>query len=125
MVLHAGPSLVVSADREQLQRAFTNLIKNALQAMPEEQTGRVDVMLRREENTAVVEVRDNGTGIAEADQERIFQPSFTTKGSGMGLGLSIVQRMVENAGGRVWFETSTELGKSGTSFFVELPLLVV
>ncbi len=123
VVLHPGPSLVVSADREQLQRAFTNLIKNALQAMPEGQAGRVDVMLRKVGDNAVVEVRDNGTGIAVADQERIFQPSFTTKGSGMGLGLSIVQRMVENAGGRVWFETSTEPGKSGTSFFVELPLV--
>ena len=122
VVLQPGPSLLVSADREHLQRAFTNLIKNALQAMPEERPGRVEVMLRREGNSAVVEVRDNGTGIDLADRERIFQPSFTTKSSGMGLGLAIVQRMVENAGGSVRFETSTESGRSGTSFFMELPL---
>ncbi|MCB0757109.1 MAG: ATP-binding protein, partial [Flavobacteriales bacterium] len=122
VVLHPGPSLLVSADREHLQRAFTNLIKNALQAMPEGRSGRVEVMLRREGNSAVVEVRDNGTGIDLADRERIFQPSFTTKSSGMGLGLAIVQRMVENAGGSVRFETSTESGRSGTSFFMELPL---
>ncbi|MGB3869387.1 MAG: ATP-binding protein [Flavobacteriales bacterium] len=124
VVLHPGPSLLVSADREHLQRAFTNLIKNALQAMPEGRSGRVEVMLSKEGSSAVVEVRDNGTGIALADRERIFQPSFTTKSSGMGLGLAIVQRMVENAGGSVRFETSTTPGGTGTSFFVELPLVV-
>jgi signal transduction histidine kinase len=64
-------------------------------------------------------VRDNGSGIAAADRERIFRPNFTTKSSGMGLGLAMVQRIVEGAGGRVWFE-SVE-GK-GTTFFVALPL---
>ena len=91
--------------------------------MPEGRSGHVEVILRAEGNRAVIEVRDNGTGIAEADRDHIFEPRFTTKSSGMGLGLSIVQRMIENAGGRVWFETSTEPGKAGTSFFVELPLV--
>jgi signal transduction histidine kinase len=117
--LHGEAPLPVLADREHLLRVFNNLIKNALQALPDGSEGCVDVLLRQEGNEAVAEVRDNGTGIAPEDRDRIFEPSFTTKGSGMGLGLAMVKRMVENAGGRVWFET--EEGR-GTSFFVALSL---
>ena len=116
-----GP-LPVLADREHLLRVFNNLIKNALQAVPEERQGRVEVVLRRRGGEAVAEVRDNGTGIAPEDRDRIFQPSFTTKTSGMGLGLAMVKRMVEQAGGRVHFESTTEPGRSGSAFFVTLPL---
>ena len=77
------------------------------------------VTLRQDADNAIVEVQDNGTGIAEVDRERIFQPNFTTKTSGMGLGLAMVQRIVENAGGRVRF--NTRVGE-GTTFFVSLPL---
>ena len=101
---------------------FNHQIKNALQAVPEERQGRVDVVLRRSGGEAVAEVRDNGTGIAPEDRDRIFQPSFTTKTSGMGLGLAMVKRMVEQAGGRVHFESTTEPGRSGSAFFVTLPL---
>ena len=114
----AGP-LVVMADREQLLRVFNNLLKNALQSIPDERQGRITVALRVEGDNAVVEVQDNGSGITEADRERIFQPNFTTKSSGMGLGLAMVQRIVEGAGGKVWFNTRTG---EGTSFFVSLPL---
>jgi signal transduction histidine kinase len=113
-----GP-LPVLADREHLLRVFNNLIKNALQAVPGERQGRVEVVLRRSGDEAVAEVRDNGTGIAPEDRDRIFQPSFTTKTSGMGLGLAMVKRMVEQAGGRVWFETEKGVG---TRFHVALPL---
>lgn len=114
----AGP-LPVHADREQLLRVFNNLIKNAVQAIPEGQEGRISVVLRQANGEAIAEVHDNGTGIAEEDRERIFRPNFTTKGSGMGLGLAMVQRMVEGAGGRVWFES--RVGE-GSTFFVALPL---
>ena len=62
---------------------------------------------------------DNGTGIDAADRERIFQPNFTTKSSGMGLGLAMVLRIVEAAGGTVTF--TTEVGV-GTTFVLKLPL---
>ncbi|MEO8590603.1 MAG: ATP-binding protein [Flavobacteriales bacterium] len=114
----SGPLNVV-ADREQLLRVFNNLLKNALQSIPDQQHGRIDILLRSEGTNAIAEVRDNGTGIAEADLERIFQPNFTTKSSGMGLGLAMVQRIVESAGGRVWFTTRSG---EGTTFFVSLPL---
>lgn len=113
-----GP-LPVRADREQLLRVFNNLLKNAVQAIPDGQEGRITVVLRQADGEAIAEVHDNGTGIAEEDRERIFRPNFTTKGSGMGLGLAMVQRMVEGAGGRVWFDSC--VGK-GSKFFVALPL---
>lgn len=119
VVLHPGSALPVLADREQLMRVFTNLIKNALQAIPDGRKGRVELFTSMHAGSALAEVRDNGSGIAQADRDRIFQPSFTTKSSGMGLGLAMVQRMVEQAGGRVWFNTEED---RGTSFFVALPM---
>lgn len=117
---HESPGpLIVHADREQLLRVFNNLLKNAVQAIPDGREGRITMVLKEMNGEAIVEVRDNGTGIPEEDRERIFRPNFTTKGSGMGLGLAMVQRIVEGAGGRVWFE-STE--GEGSSFFVALPL---
>jgi signal transduction histidine kinase len=113
-----GP-LRVYADREQLLRVFNNLLKNAVQSIPDGQEGRITVVLRQADGEAIAEVHDNGTGIAEEDRERIFRPNFTTKGSGMGLGLAMVQRMVEGAGGRVWFES--RVGE-GSTFHVALPL---
>jgi signal transduction histidine kinase len=111
--------LPVRADREQLLRVFNNLLKNAVQSIPDEREGHIHLVLRSAAGEAIAEIHDNGSGIAEADKERIFRPNFTTKSSGMGLGLAMVQRMVETAGGRVWFET--EEGK-GSTFFVALPL---
>ncbi len=115
---HTGP-LPVRADREQLLRVFNNLLKNAVQSIPDEREGHVAIILRSTGTEVLAEVRDNGSGIADEDLERIFSPNFTTKSSGMGLGLAMVKRMVESAGGRVWFETE---GGKGTSFFVALPL---
>jgi signal transduction histidine kinase len=119
ITLHDGPALPVHADREHLLRVFNNLLKNAVQAIPEDRTGHIDVRLRTADGEAIAEVQDNGTGIPAEARDRIFTPSFTTKSSGMGLGLAMVKRMVEQAGGRVWF--TSEEGR-GTSFFVALPL---
>jgi nitrogen fixation/metabolism regulation signal transduction histidine kinase len=119
IVLHDGPELLVHADREHLLRVFNNLLKNAVQAIPDGREGRIDVRLRREGALAVAEVEDNGAGIPEEVRARIFTPSFTTKSSGMGLGLAMVKRMVEQAGGSVRFETQEE---AGTRFILELPL---
>ncbi len=118
IVLHEGPALPVHADREHLLRVFNNLLKNAVQAIPEGREGHIDVRLRADGNEAVAEVHDNGSGIPTEVRDRIFTPSFTTKSSGMGLGLALVKRMVEQAGGRVWF-TSQDVG---TTFHVALPL---
>ncbi|MBV6404157.1 MAG: GHKL domain-containing protein [Flavobacteriales bacterium] len=113
------PELPVMADREHMLRVLNNLLKNAVQAIPDGRPGRIEVVAFRSGDRAVVEVRDNGTGIAEEVRERIFTPSFTTKGSGMGLGLAMVKRMVEQAGGSVSFSTNVD---EGTTFSITIPL---
>ncbi len=111
---------VVMADREHLNGIFSNLLKNALQAIPSDNNGMIDIVISVTGNKVQVRFIDNGTGIPEELRPRMFTPNFTTKSSGMGLGLSIVKRYVETAGGTVWFETENE---KGTAFIVELPLL--
>lgn len=114
----SGP-LPVHADREHLLRTFNNLIKNAQQAIPEDREGHVYITLQQAGSEAIAEVRDNGTGIPADAIDLVFVPKFTTKSSGMGLGLPMVKRMLENAGGRVWFTTEEGMG---TSFFIALPI---
>ncbi|MCB9168813.1 MAG: GHKL domain-containing protein [Flavobacteriales bacterium] len=121
LTLDAPEAVFVMADRDHLLRVFNNLIKNALQAMPEGREPEVKVRIRKDATEAVAEVIDNGSGIAPELQAKVFEPSFTTRSTGMGLGLAMVKRLVENAGGRVWFETSA--GR-GTRFFLALPLSV-
>ncbi len=111
---------VVMADREHLNGIFSNLLKNALQAVPSDNNGLIDIVISVTGNKVQVRFIDNGTGIPEELRSKMFTPNFTTKSSGMGLGLSIVKRYVETAGGTVWFETENE---KGTAFIVELPLL--
>lgn len=109
-------SVFVFADRGQLTRIFINLIKNALQSIPDGRDGRVCIALGALENQALICVSDNGAGIPDAVQDQVFSPHFTTKSSGTGLGLAMCKSMVEAMNGRVWFET--KVGE-GTRFFVQ------
>ena len=111
--------LLVYADREQLSSAFVNLIKNGIQAVPEDRPGEISISLKVENGNAVVAFSDNGTGIREDLRDRMFEPNFTTKTSGMGLGLSIVKNVVDNLQGRIWYETKMDVG---TTFFIEIPV---
>ncbi len=112
-------NIQVNADREQLSRAIINLIKNGIQSIPKSKFGSIKITLDRREHMAIISVSDNGVGIPEELQGKLFSPSFTTKTSGMGLGLSIVKNIVENFAGKIWFETQP--GK-GTTFFLEIPV---
>jgi two-component system, NtrC family, nitrogen regulation sensor histidine kinase NtrY len=112
-----GP-VYVKADREHLLRVFNNLVTNAVQAIPEGMQGRVEVIISAAGDNARVEVRDNGSGIPADIRDRIFEPNFTTKSSGMGLGLAMVKGMVEQAGGSVSFNARAE---QGATFMVSLP----
>jgi two-component system nitrogen regulation sensor histidine kinase NtrY len=114
-----GSPCPVYADREQLLRVFSNLLKNALQAIPDERRGRIEVSMAAQGQRVQVQVRDNGTGIPEEQQHRVFAPNFTTKSSGMGLGLALCKNMVEQASGSIRFST---VPGQGTVFTVELPL---
>jgi two-component system nitrogen regulation sensor histidine kinase NtrY len=108
----------ILADKEQLLRVFNNLLKNAIQAIPENKDGLIQVVLKTEKNNYLVMIADNGIGINENIIHKIFVPNFTTKNGGMGLGLAMVKNIVENTGGLIWFETQV---KKGTTFFVSLP----
>lgn len=108
----------VLADREQLIRVFNNLIKNAIQAVPEDKKGLIQITLKREKPFLVVQIKDNGSGITAEAMDKIFVPNFTTKTGGMGLGLAMVKNILEAFGGRITFET---VKGEGCSFFVYLP----
>ncbi|MGB1206134.1 MAG: ATP-binding protein [Chitinophagales bacterium] len=110
----------VFADKDQLLRVFNNLIKNAIQAIPDDRDGVIMVKMTQENNLVKVEVNDNGSGIDEEKREKVFVPNFTTKNSGMGLGLAMSRQIVGAAKGKIWFETVVD---EGTSFFVELPTI--
>jgi len=111
--------IIVQADKEHLNGVFSNLFKNGIQAIPSDREGLINVDLEVRGNRVVVSISDNGTGIPEELHNKMFTPNFTTKSSGMGLGLSIVRKYLESAGGTIWFES---LSGTGTTFFVELPL---
>ena len=112
--------LPVLADREEIRRVLVNLLTNALQAIPEGPgPGRIRLATRRRGVRAEAVVEDTGTGIPADVQPNVFQPSFSTKTSGMGLGLAISKRAVEAAGGTIAFETAEG---AGTTFTVRLPL---
>ncbi len=112
--------IMIYADREHLNSVFANLIKNGIQAIPGGKEGIIDVSLEIQNDKVVVSISDNGSGIPEELRKKLFTPNFTTKSSGMGLGLSITKKYIENAGGRIWFESEDD---KGTVFYVELPLI--
>lgn len=112
--------VLVFADRNQLLRVLNNLVKNAIQAIPDNRKGRIDISLCQRDDLAVIAVADNGDGIPENVREKVFYPNFTTKSSGTGLGLAMSKSIVEAAGGNLYFYTKTN---EGTTFFVELPVL--
>jgi two-component system nitrogen regulation sensor histidine kinase NtrY len=112
--------LFVFADRNHLVRILNNLLKNAIQAIPENRRGKIEIELKRKDNEAVIRISDNGTGIPKSMRDKVFTPNFTTKSSGTGLGLAISANMIESCNGRIYFET--EEGK-GTDFYMAIPLM--
>ena len=112
----------VVADSDQLGRAIINLIKNGIQAIPRDRKGFLKIELYKEDSCAYISISDNGSGIPTELQDKLFEPSFTTKSSGMGLGLAITKKIIENFSGDIWFQSNPE---SGTTFFVKLPISAI
>jgi two-component system, NtrC family, nitrogen regulation sensor histidine kinase NtrY len=110
----------IRADRTQINRLFTNLFQNAVEAVPENQKAHIVVSEELLGDSIVVNVTDNGSGIPLDMESKIFSPNFTTKSSGTGLGLAMCKGIVEQSKGDIWFQTTAG---EGTSFFVSLPLL--
>ena len=113
--------LTLPADRNQLKRVFTNLIQNALHAMPEggQLTLRADIVSKADVSYCRIQLRDTGTGIDPTAADQVFEPYVTTKRDGSGLGLAIVERVVFDHNGHIWFESQPG---QGTTFYLDLPL---
>jgi two-component system nitrogen regulation sensor histidine kinase NtrY len=111
--------IIAKFDRTQLIRVVTNLVKNGIQAIPEgSEDPKIEVRVFSENDTVNITVEDNGFGISEENKAKIFEPKFTTKTSGMGLGLAMVKNIVETYNGSITF--ASQLGK-GTIFTVAFP----
>ena len=118
--LKAGDEILMEADRTHMNRLFTNLLTNAIDACEDKEVCRIKIIEQLNKGSILIQVQDNGEGIPEEMQPRIFTPNFTTKTSGTGLGLAMCKSIIEQAGGRIWFQTTLGMG---TTFFVELPII--
>lgn len=113
--------VMVSFDRIHLTRIVTNLLTNSIQALKNVEDPQILVRIRDLEDRVILEVEDNGVGISKEDASMIFEPKFTTKSSGMGLGLPMVKNILEAYNGTITFES----GQGKTVFSVSLPKSVM
>jgi two-component system, NtrC family, nitrogen regulation sensor histidine kinase NtrY len=112
--------VMVMADEALMVRTFNNLLLNAIQAVPADRKPEVSIELKLDQdNTALVTIADNGSGIPAEIQHKVFIPNFSTKYTGSGIGLAVAKKGIENAGGRIWFVTKEG---EGTTFCISLPL---
>jgi nitrogen fixation/metabolism regulation signal transduction histidine kinase len=118
---HLGDDISVKIDKHRISQIVTNLIINAIDAM--NGRGRIeiraDLVKKRESRYCRLSIRDTGKGISKEEGAFIFTPYFTTKESGTGLGLPIVERIVNDHGGAIWFNSAEGMG---TTFFIDLPI---
>jgi len=115
----AGPHVCL-ADADQIKQVLWNLLRNALEAMPD--GGRLEVRLRREGAEVVLSVQDQGRGMGRDEQGRMFEPYRTSRAMGTGLGLAIVFRIVRDHGGDIEVRSAPQMG---TEIDVRLPLVAV
>lgn len=117
--MHANKSnIMINMDRIYLSRIITNLVTNAKQAESDQRKLIINVDVEQHQRRVMISVQDNGIGIPENMYERIFEPNFTSKNSGMGLGLSMVRKMIEDYKGEI--SVKSEVGK-GSTFIITLP----
>jgi nitrogen fixation/metabolism regulation signal transduction histidine kinase len=118
---HINATVAVKVDRHRLLQVLTNLIINAIDAM--DRGGvieiRTDTVRKRDSRYCRISIRDTGKGIPPEEEARVFMPYFTTKESGTGLGLPIVERIVNEHDGNIWFHSAPGMG---TTFFIDLPV---
>lgn len=119
IVVKGASHLLIKADQEQLTRALNNMINNALQAIPEGKTAHIEIAIEEQQEKVHLHLSDNGVGIPAEQLEQIFEPRFTTKSSGMGLGLAMVKSMITGFGGTVHCRSTPG---QGSVFTVILPL---
>lgn len=111
---HNENKVYVEADKSQFRRMFINLIRNSIQA----KSDLIEILLNKENSNVQILIRDNGNGISAENQSKIFEANFTTKESGMGLGLKLARRFMESIGGEILL---VESNPGGTVFKITLP----
>ena len=117
--VHANQdNILMKIDKDYLTRIITNLVTNASQAKSDDRKSVINVDLEKIEKRIRITVNDNGVGISQNKLEKIFDPNFTSKNSGMGIGLTMVKRMVEDYNGTI--SVSSEEDK-GASFIISMP----
>lgn len=115
----APGNFMINGDRKWLGRAFSNLIINGFQAVDEKKGAKIEVSLLAGAHSSIrVEIKDNGHGIPEHIQDKVFTPNFSTKYTGSGLGLAITKKGIEHANGNIWFESEENVG---TTFYIDIP----
>jgi len=102
----------------QLTRVVTNLVKNATQAMDNTENPSIEIKVSEDKNNVIITVADNGKGISGETKDKVFEPKFTTKSSGMGLGLPMIKNIIEAYDGTISFTSAVN---HGTVFTVILP----
>ena len=112
--------IIINIDRPQIVRIMTNLIKNAIQACENIKSPSINVSIKKMSKTVSIMVKDNGTGIPLNIRKNIFEPNFTTKSGGMGLGLGMVKNLVSSYEGKIDFESKVN---KGTTFKITFPTL--
>lgn len=110
--------LYIDFDKIYLVRIITNLTKNAMQAIPHDRKPEVNIFLQKTKDWVVIRISDNGVGIPPHLGDKIFEPKFTTTTGGMGLGLAMVKKIIEDYNGEIRY--LSEMGR-GTEFIIKLP----
>ena len=114
----SSENIFIKLDKEQWIRVMTNLIKNSIQAIPYDREPLINVKITENSKTVKVMVSDNGLGVSKINRDKIFEPKFTTKSDGMGLGLGIVRSIINSHRGKISYKSKS---KKGTDFKISLP----
>ncbi len=116
----ASDDIRIQADKEYLIRVMNNLLTNAVQSIPEGRVAQISVLAYPPDKGVVkVEVKDNGCGIPERQYEQVFEPDFTTKSSGAGLGLAMVRNIMQSFGGSIVLHSEEGVGSTFELRFLE------
>ncbi len=114
----SSENIFIKLDKEQWIRVMTNLIKNSIQAIPHDREPIINVKITESLKTVKVIVSDNGLGVSKNNRDKIFEPKFTTKSDGMGLGLGIVRSIINSHRGKISYKSKS---RKGTDFKISLP----